>query len=93
MSIIDVVKQPRFDLGGVITVTTALTVILVIICIALTAVVLLQEGKSAGLGAVSGSSETYWSKNKGRSAEGTLEKITRVLVVLFIGIALALNIL
>jgi len=93
LSIIDVVKQPRFRLGGVITVTTALTVILVIICIALTAVVLLQEGKSAGLGAVSGSSETYWGKNKGRSMEGTLEKITRLLVVLFLGIALALNIL
>jgi preprotein translocase subunit SecG len=74
-------------------VTTALTIILVIICIALTAVVLLQEGKSAGLGAVSGSSETYWGKNKGRSMEGTLEKITRLLVVLFLGIALALNIL
>ena len=93
LSIIEVVKQHRFRLGGVITVTTALTIILVIICIALTAVVLLQEGKSAGLGAVSGSSETYWGKNKGRSMEGTLEKITRLLVVLFLGIALALNIL
>lgn len=81
------------SIGGVITVYTALTVIFVIICIALTAVVLLQEGKSAGLGVVSGSSDTYWGKNKGRSMEGTLEKITRILVILFLVIALVLNIL
>lgn len=75
------------------TVITVLTVIFIIVCLALTVVVLLQEGKSAGLGAISGAAETYWGKNKGRSMEGTLEKITKVLVVLFIGIALALNII
>lgn len=69
-----------------------LTVIFVIICIALTAVVLLQEGKSAGLGVISGAAETYWGKNKGRSMEGTLEKITKILVVLFFVLALVLNI-
>ncbi len=72
---------------------TAFTVILVIIGLALTAVVLLQEGKSAGLGVVSGSSDTYWGKNKGRSMEGTLEKITRILVILFFVVAIVLNIL
>ena len=87
------VEWKGLSIGGVITVYTALTVIFVIICIALTAVVLLQEGKSAGLGVVSGSSDTYWGKNKGRSMEGTLEKITRVLVILFLVIALVLNIL
>lgn len=72
---------------------TVLTVVLVIVCVALTAVVLLQEGKSAGLGVVGGSSDTYWGKNKGRSAEGALEKITRLLVILFLVVALALNII
>ena len=81
------------SIGGVITVSTVLTVIFIIVCIALTVVVLLQEGKSAGLGVVSGAADTYWGKNKGRSMEGTLEKITRVLVVLFLAIALVLNIL
>ena len=81
------------SIGGVITVSTVLTVIFIIVCIALTVVVLLQEGKSAGLGVVSGAADTYWGKNKGRSMEGTLEKITRILVVLFLVIALALNIL
>jgi preprotein translocase subunit SecG len=74
-------------------VTTFLTVIFIIISLVLTVVVLAQEGKSAGLGVVSGSSDTYWSKNKGRSMEGALEKITKILVFLFIVIAIVLNIL
>ena len=44
-----------------------LTVIYIIICIALVILVLMQEGKTAGLGAVSGAAESYWGKNKGRS--------------------------
>lgn len=68
-----------------------LTIIFIIICIALVVLVLMQEGKSAGLGALSGSTETYWSKNKGRSIEGQLAKITRILAVSFIVLALILN--
>ncbi|MBO4377134.1 MAG: preprotein translocase subunit SecG, partial [Lachnospiraceae bacterium] len=51
-----------------------------------------QEGKSAGLGAISGAAETYWGKNKGRSMEGALVKITKVLAVLFMLLAAVLNI-
>lgn len=69
-----------------------LTVIFVIVCIALAAIVLLQEGKSAGLGAISGAADTYWGKNKGRSMEGLLVKLTRVLAVAFFLLAAALNI-
>ena len=79
------------SIGGVITVATAFTVIFVIICIALTIVVLLQEGKSAGLGVVNGSSDTYWGKNKGRSMEGMLVKITKGLAVSFMVLAVILN--
>lgn len=69
-----------------------LTVAFIIICIALTVLVLMQEGKSAGLGAISGAAETYWGKNKGRSMEGALVKITKYLAVSFIVIAIILNI-
>lgn len=68
-----------------------LMIIFAIDCIALTTIVLLQEGKSAGLGTISGAADTYWGQNKGRSMEGTLVKVTRVLAVLFILLALALN--
>lgn len=69
-----------------------LTVLFIIICIALTVLVLMQEGKAAGLGAISGAAETYWGKNKGRSMEGTLVRVTKYLAVSFIVIAAILNI-
>ncbi|MCI9372819.1 MAG: preprotein translocase subunit SecG [Lachnospiraceae bacterium] len=68
-----------------------LTVIYIIICIALVILVLMQEGKTAGLGAVSGAAESYWGKNKGRSMEGKLVKITTGLAVGFMLIAIILN--
>ena len=70
---------------------TILTIVYIISCLALVAVVLLQEGKSAGLGAISGAAETYWGKNKGRSMEGKLVKFTTVLAVVFIVFAIVLN--
>ena len=70
---------------------TILTVIFVIICIALTVLVLMQEGKSQGLGSISGMADTYWGKNKGRSMEGTLEKFTTFAAVAFMVLAIVLN--
>ncbi len=70
-----------------------LTVIFVLISLAISIIILFQEGKSAGLsGAISGAAETYWSKNKGRSIEGKLEKATRYLLIAFMVIAIILNI-
>ncbi len=70
---------------------TALTVLYIIICIAMVVLVLMQEGKSAGLsGSINGVADTYWGKNKGRSIEGALSKITTVLAVLFIVISVLL---
>ena len=68
-----------------------LTIIYVIDCIALAAIVLMQEGKSAGLGALAGSSDTYWGQNKGRSMEGGLVKITKILSVVFFVLSLVLS--
>ena len=69
-----------------------LTAILIIDCIVTTIVVLMQEGKQVGLGAMAGgSADTYWSKNKSRSMEGKLVTLTRVLVVLFFIVSLLLN--
>ena len=70
---------------------TILTVIFVIICIALTVLVLMQEGKSQGLGSISGMADTYWGKNQGRSMEGALVKITTGLAVGFMVLAVVLN--
>ena len=68
-----------------------LTILFIIVCIAMTVLVLMQEGKSAGLGAISGAAESYWGKNKGRSMEGMLVKLTKICAVLFIGLSIVLN--
>ena len=68
-----------------------LTVIYAIDCIALTVVVLMQEGKQQGLGSIAGVADTYWGKNKGRSMEGMLVKLTRIGVILFLIIGMVLN--
>ena len=68
-----------------------LTIIFVIDCIGLTVVVLMQEGKQKGLGAISGMADTYWGRNKGRSMEGKLVLATKTMAVLFIVLAVVLN--
>ena len=70
---------------------TILTVVSIIISLILIVVIMLQEGKSAGLGAISGAADTYWGKNKGRSMEGMLVKITAVLGAIFMVMSILLN--
>ena len=65
--------------------------IFVLLCIVATVLVLLQEGKSQGLGAIAGGSESYWGRNKGRSMEGNLEKWTKILMVVFFVLVSVLN--
>lgn len=70
---------------------TVITIVFIVVCVTLSALVLLQEGKTQGLGAISGAAETYWGKNKGRSMEGMLVLLTRVLSIAFIVLAIVLN--
>lgn len=70
---------------------TVLMVIFILISIVLTVIVLMQEGKSAGLGAISGAADTYWGKNKGRSMEGKLVTATKIMAALFFVLAAVLN--
>ena len=68
-----------------------INIIFILVCVALTVLVLMQEGKSAGLGSISGAAETYWGRNKGRSMEGMLVKITKILAVFFMLLAVVLD--
>ena len=69
----------------------ALEIIILIVSVALIIIVLSQEGKETGLSSLSGTTDTYWSRNKGRSKEGMLVKLTTVLMVLLIVISLLLS--
>ena len=70
-----------------------MTVIYAIDCIALTVVVLMQEGKQQGLGSIAGVADTYWGKNKGRSMEGGLVRGTIIMGVIFFVLSIVLNII
>ena len=74
------------------TLHTILLLVYILVCCVLTVIVLMQEGKQQGLGSIAGVADTYWGKNKGRSMEGALVKITRVMAVLFMVLAVVLNI-
>lgn len=68
-----------------------LTIIFLAVCVALVVLVLMQEGKSAGLGSIGGIGDSYWGKNKSRSMEGNMVKFTKILAAAFLLIALLLN--
>lgn len=68
-----------------------LTIIYVINCIGLVVLVLMQEGKSAGLGTIAGAADTYWGQNKGRSMEGKLVKATKIMSVVFFVLSIVLS--
>jgi len=69
----------------------AFSIVHLIICIAIVAVVITQTGKSAGLGAISGSSGTFLARNKQKSLDARLAKATKWIAVAFIVITLILN--
>jgi preprotein translocase subunit SecG len=72
---------------------TIIIILLIVICVALTVIILFQEGKQNGLGSLSGQQfDSYWSRNKGRSKEGLLVKLTTVCVILFFILSAVLNI-
>ncbi|NLK36725.1 MAG: preprotein translocase subunit SecG [Epulopiscium sp.] len=77
------------------TISMVLTGILLVLSIFLCIIILLQSKRSAGLGAISAASsaDTYWSKNKGNSMEGSLEKYTKIGGALFMILAFVINIL
>ncbi len=69
-----------------------LVTLLVIVCIALIACVLLQSGKSAGLsGAISGGAEQLFGKQKARGLDLILQRSTIVLSILFFALTLLIG--
>lgn len=67
------------------------SIILFLVCLVLSAVVLLQESKSTGLsGAIGGAAETFVSKNKARTIQGKLERLTKILGGCYLVLALVL---
>lgn len=71
-----------------------LGIILLLLSVAIIVLVLLQEGKSAGLsGAIAGGAETFFGKNKSRTMESKLVLITKIIAISFFVIALVATLL
>ena len=69
-----------------------LVIVHVVISVSLIASVLMQHGKQQGLsGAIAGGAETFFGKNKGRTIDAVLKKVTAVLAVLFVVSSLILT--
>lgn len=69
------------------------SILLFISSILLIIIVLAQQGRSAYLGGAiaGGAAESFLGKNKGRSANGMLVKITRILAIAFFVLTIAIN--
>jgi len=71
-----------------------LGILLIISSVLIIIVVLLQESKTAGLsGAIAGGAETFFGKNKGRTIEQKLVKVTKYIAIFFFVLALATTLL
>ena len=68
-----------------------LSILLVLIDLALIMVVMLQSGKSAGLsGAIAGGADTFLSKNKAKSADARMAKMTKWVAIVFLVLTLVI---
>ncbi len=75
------------------TVKFALSIVEVIASLFLIVTILLQPSKQQGLGAIQGGADTFFGANKARGIDAVLPKITTFMAVLFVVIAVALNVL
>ena len=87
-------RYNRKDMSHMTTPQLVLSIIYFIVAIALIAVVMLQSGKSAGLsGAIGGGSDTFLSKNKAKSADARLARMTKWVAIVFMILTLVICLL
>lgn len=71
-----------------------LGVFLILVSVLLIAIVLMQKSREGGLsGAIAGGSDTFFGKNKGRTNEARLAKMTRYIAIAFFVLAFAATLL
>ena len=76
------------------TIKLIITILQVLSGLAVTIVVLMQSGKSAGLsGAIAGGAETFMSKGKAKTLDAKLAKATKWFALAFVALTLVLNII
>lgn len=67
-----------------------LGVLLILASLAIIFIVLMQQSRETGLsGAIAGGAETFFGKNKGRTVEARLAKVTKYVAIVFFALAFA----
>ena len=70
--------------------TTIIKIVLIIMAVFLVVAVLLQEGKSQGLGALEGNTESYLGKGKSKKSGKKLSRLTTIIAIVFVVVILVL---
>lgn len=73
--------------------TIVFTILQVLSGLAVTVIVLMQSGKSAGLGAISGGADTFLSKGQAKTLDAKLAKATKWFALAFVILTLILNLI
>ncbi len=67
--------------------------IMILLSIVIIAVVLLQQGRRSGLGAIDGGVNSFLSKNKARDMDAKLERMTKYIAIGFFVLSIVANII
>ncbi len=70
-----------------------LAIVIILVSIAIIALVMLQESKQQGLGAIGGAADSFFGKNKGKTIDAKLAKFTKLFGALFFVLALVASLL
>lgn len=71
-----------------------LAIVIILLSVAITVLVMLQESKQEGLsGAIAGAADSFFGKNKGRTIEAKLVKLTKIAAGIFFVLALVSSLL
>ena len=73
--------------------TIIFTILQVLSGLAVTAIVLMQSGKSAGLGAVAGGADNFFAKGKAKTWDEKLAKMTKWFALVVVVLTLILNLI
>ena len=71
-----------------------LGILMLLVSVVIIAIILLQQGPRAGVnGAISGGADTFLSKNKARTVNAKLARLTKYIAIVFFVLALVANII
>ncbi len=68
-------------------------ILMIVFSLVIIAIVLLQQGRRSGIGAISGGIDTFLSKNKARDWDSRLARITKYVAIVFFVLAVIANVI